>query len=88
MQLKFVTHFYFGIGATFEMRTALCEIRLLNDKQIMHDSVLYQNKICGERAAWRDQKRESVRDSVGGNENSVSNKIDHWQKIFMADVGD
>jgi hypothetical protein len=35
-----------------------------------------------------ERERVCERQSVAGNENSVSNKIDHWQKIFMADVGD
>jgi hypothetical protein len=66
------------------MKTVLYEIHLLNDYLVMHGRVfnfLYQNKLCGERARQRrDRKRESMRDSVLLEmRDSVSNKIDCWR---------
>ncbi len=57
----------FHVGATFEMRTTLCEIHLLNDPMTTFKC---GTKSCGERAGQqRDRKRESVRDkSIAENE--------------------
>ncbi len=49
----------------------------------MHDSVfISKQNMWGESNMERSKERESVceRQSVAGNENSVSNKIDNWQK--------
>jgi hypothetical protein len=52
-------YYNFHIGATFEMRTVLYEIRLFNDKVKVHSRVFISKQIIGERARqWRDRKRE------------------------------
>jgi hypothetical protein len=49
-------------GATFEMRTALYEIRLFNDKLVMNDRVFISKQILrGEsKTAERQKERERV----------------------------
>jgi hypothetical protein len=56
----------FHVGATFEMRTTLCKINLLNDNKIMYDRIFLSNqKMRGESdTAGRQKERESVRNSA------------------------
>jgi hypothetical protein len=60
------------------MRTAPCDILLFNDKLIMNERVLIlkQNMQGESKTVERQKKRECERQSVAGNENSISNKID------------
>ncbi len=52
------------LGATFEMRTTLCKIRLLND-QDGNARIKCATKSCGERARQqRDRERERERGRV------------------------
>jgi hypothetical protein len=66
--------FKFCICATFEKRAALCEIRLFNDKVIMHARVFISKQIMlGESKTaerQRHRERESVceRQCIAGNE--------------------
>jgi hypothetical protein len=62
---------YFRISATFEMRTALCEIHLFNDKLVMHDRVFTSKQIMwGEsKTAERQKERVCEIQCVAGNEN-------------------
>jgi hypothetical protein len=49
----------FHVGATFEMRTTLCKIHLLNDNEIMYDRIFISNqKMRGEsKTAGRQKER-------------------------------
>jgi hypothetical protein len=71
-------YYNFCIGAYFEMRTVLDEIRLFNDMVKVHNRVFISKQIIGERARqWRDKKRERVRDRpMLEMRDSVGNKID------------
>jgi hypothetical protein len=72
-------HGYFRIGANFEMRTALYEIRLFNDKLVMNGRVFISKQIIlGEsKIVERQKERESLRDSaLLEMRDGVVNKID------------
>ncbi len=46
-------HSLFCVGAIFEMRITLCEMRLLNDQEYWTHRVKYSTDDCGERARER-----------------------------------
>jgi hypothetical protein len=58
------------MGATFEMRIALCEISLFNDELVMHHRVFISKHIMkGEsKTAERQKEKECERQCVAGNE--------------------
>ncbi len=58
------------IGATFEMRTALCEMHISIDNMIMHDRVyIWNQKLWGEsRIVERQKERECERQCIAENE--------------------